>query len=567
MEKLLCLLTVFLMLVSCSKTPEPVPVTPEPEPEREKVTLEIEPEELDVFFLNKRSGELAEADTLIFHMPIPVASAELLRLLQSLPQDKKREYIFAYEDMEYTIDVSSLDIKDFDYHSYPLNTLEKGTVDRSVYFDIQVFKVKEDTGEEYVFTPSNVAVNPGAVFRVPYDAEKSWSFEVGDYVDLQYLWRVDYTEAGVYSPDVYAAQKMKAYQPGLYDSFSEEEIAYQLEMCKLYCADGSFDFYYPDKAVLSGVDPFHFGYLGVDQVTYHWRDQTYTLKREDFDASWFEVIHLTLYIPLIFEKQDFRQSEVEVEVAQITEIDDNSWSGIATIEKGFHNAEEIISSLPLPSRSKVGDYVTVIYTYNKDNGEFTFLELMPADGPGEIPIAKPVIYLYPEEETDVSVRLDFPGRLGATYPQYEEGWNITAYPDGTLEDESGRHYAYLFYEGDMKYEFDLSDAACVKREDSVPFLQETLAKMGLKETEINDFIVYWLPYLEESPYNLISFKNDVYDKLSDLEVTPKPDSILRVYMVFQGTDEEVEGKELEIQPFERKGFTVVEWGGTRLPER
>ena len=282
MEKLLCLLTVFLMLVSCAPKTEPVP-EPVPEPEREKVTLEIEPEELDVFFLGKRSEELTEADTLIFHMPIPMASAELLRLLQSLPQDKKREYIFTYEDMEYPVDVPSLDIKDYDYHTYPLDTLEKGKIDRSVYYTTGIFQVKEDTGEEYVFTPSNVDVNPDAVFKVPYSGEKTRSFKAGDYVMLEYLWRVDYVEAGVYSPDVYKAQKLDAYQPGLYDSFSEEEIAYQLELRKLYCADGSFDFYFPDKAVLSGAEAFHFGYLGVDQVTYHWRDQTYTLKREAFD--------------------------------------------------------------------------------------------------------------------------------------------------------------------------------------------------------------------------------------------------------------------------------------------
>ena len=46
--------------------------------------------------------------------------------------------------------------------------------------------------------------------------------------------------------------------------------------------------------------------------------------------------------------------------------------------------------------------------------------------------AKPVIYLYPEQETTVSVSLDYAGTLTATYPAYEDGWRVTAEPDGTL---------------------------------------------------------------------------------------------------------------------------------------
>ena len=47
---------------------------------------------------------------------------------------------------------------------------------------------------------------------------------------------------------------------------------------------------------------------------------------------------------------------------------------------------------------------------------------------------KPVIYLYPEQEQDVSVRLDYDGKLTCTYPEYDDGWDVTAAPDGTLTD-------------------------------------------------------------------------------------------------------------------------------------
>ena len=46
---------------------------------------------------------------------------------------------------------------------------------------------------------------------------------------------------------------------------------------------------------------------------------------------------------------------------------------------------------------------------------------------------KPVIYLYPEEETDIHVRLTLDGDLTVSYPAYpDDGWNITATPDGLV---------------------------------------------------------------------------------------------------------------------------------------
>ena len=55
--------------------------------------------------------------------------------------------------------------------------------------------------------------------------------------------------------------------------------------------------------------------------------------------------------------------------------------------------------------------------------------------------AKPVIYLYPEEETAVTVKLDYAGALTCTYPAYGNGWAVTACPDGTLTDDAGQTYS------------------------------------------------------------------------------------------------------------------------------
>lgn len=70
--------------------------------------------------------------------------------------------------------------------------------------------------------------------------------------------------------------------------------------------------------------------------------------------------------------------------------------------------------------------------------------------------AKPVVYLYPEEETQVTVQLDYAGELTCTYPAYNGGWTVTASPDGTLTDGEGQTYSYLYWEGKDNVEYDFS---------------------------------------------------------------------------------------------------------------
>ncbi|WP_298481686.1 hypothetical protein [uncultured Ruminococcus sp.] len=178
---------------------------------------------------------------------------------------------------------------------------------------------------------------------------------------------------------------------------------------------------------------------------------------------------------------------------------------------------------------------------------------------------KPVIYLYPEEETEVSVRLDFAGELTCTYPAYENGWNVIAQPDGTLTNlADGKEYSYLYWEGMSQTAWDMSEGFVVKGEDTAHFLQETLSAMGLTPREYNEFIVYWLPRMQENPYNLITFQQDAYTDAAKLEITPEPDSVLRVFMAYQALDEPLTVEEAEIEPFTRNGFAVVEWGGTEV---
>lgn len=175
---------------------------------------------------------------------------------------------------------------------------------------------------------------------------------------------------------------------------------------------------------------------------------------------------------------------------------------------------------------------------------------------------KPVIYLYPTQPTDCTVQVDY-GRFTYSYPSYNGGWNVTAYPDGRLinKADNSQHY-YLFWEGNRRIDWDFSSGFVVKGSDTQRFLLEKLAYLGLTPREYNDFITYWVPQMQHEPYNLITFAGEQYDALAPLTVTPAPDSILRVHMVFKSLDAPIDIPPQELTPFERSGFTVVEWGGT-----
>jgi len=181
-------------------------------------------------------------------------------------------------------------------------------------------------------------------------------------------------------------------------------------------------------------------------------------------------------------------------------------------------------------------------------------------------VDKPVIYLYPQTPIECDLRVIFDGELICTYPEHgTNGWqNFTAYPDGTLIFPDGKQYYCLFWEGMADTEYDFSKGFCVAGEDTAAFLEWALAEQGLTPREANEFIIYWLPRMQNNAYNLISFQTDAYTDSAALEINPAPDSLLRVFMAYIPLDEAVEIQPQTFEPFERKGFCVVEWGGTEI---
>ena len=250
-----------------------------------------------------------------------------------------------------------------------------------------------------------------------------------------------------------------------------------------------------------------------------------------------------------------------------------------TITEIYANCFFARSVIPMPYEIKlngklsddwcVGDQVSCTYenTWYDDKNQRVEADMLTIEMSNWTPDAavayKPVIYLYPEEQTEVSVELELNGDLVCTYPDYGEGWKVTAYPDGTLADDRGISYNYLYWEGKLDAAWEQSQGFCIKGSDTAAFLEGALEQLGLSRREANEFIVFWLPMMQDNPYNVISFQQEAYTDAAKLEVTPEPDTVIRVFMTWQPSDYYLDLESPVLKAPERNGFTVVEWGGTK----
>ena len=176
---------------------------------------------------------------------------------------------------------------------------------------------------------------------------------------------------------------------------------------------------------------------------------------------------------------------------------------------------------------------------------------------------KPILYLYPEEDIDVKVKFGNEKVLKTTYPKYDKEWNVHVKSDGSIIDKNGRNYYALYWDEDNDLDEDFKNGFYVKSEDSIKFLEEKLNEIGLTEREANEFIMYWLPIMQENGNNLVRFEfTKEREKENKLIIEPKPDSMLRVGIIIKKVDKKVKIKEQKLEHFDRVGFSVVEWGGT-----
>jgi hypothetical protein len=182
---------------------------------------------------------------------------------------------------------------------------------------------------------------------------------------------------------------------------------------------------------------------------------------------------------------------------------------------------------------------------------------------------KPVIYLYSPTDLAVDVQLTPKGTLSYTYPVYENGWKGTVKAKGGMTINK-QHYPYLFWEGEIKAIDALVDYSLgfvVAKNDITTFLEEKLTEMGFNDQERTDFITFWAPRMVGTKKNHVQFIfNEAYDNIATLNITPKPDHVFRLYMLWTPLPESasINPTPQKLSTVKRDGFSVVEWGGSEL---
>ena len=121
----------------------------------------------------------------------------------------------------------------------------------------------------------------------------------------------------------------------------------------------------------------------------------------------------------------------------------------------------------------------------------------------------------------------------------------------------------------MNFKPDLSKGFCVPGKDTEVFLRDASEQLGLNAKETEFFVSYWTPRMKQNTFNVITFQTTTFDEAAKLKITPEPDVLLRVNMLWYPSDEYVEIKAQDLSAIglplsERHGFTAVEWGGEML---
>lgn len=174
--------------------------------------------------------------------------------------------------------------------------------------------------------------------------------------------------------------------------------------------------------------------------------------------------------------------------------------------------------------------------------------------------AKPVIYLYPTKEMSVDVKVG--ADVTISDPRYNQGWKVTASPNGTIK-LGGKTYDYLFWEGQGNGSYPKIDRGFVARQaDLKQTLNDHLTKLGLNAKEKADFMDFWMAKLPTTPYVRLTWLMTAdMNRLAPLTINPKPDSLIRIFLDYEGLQNPIDIKPQNLYSIPRKGFTVVEWGG------
>ncbi|CAE6465775.1 unnamed protein product [Rhizoctonia solani] len=243
---------------------------------------------------------------------------------------------------------------------------------------------------------------------------------------------------------------------------------------------------------------------------------------------------------------------------------------------------------------------------------------------------KPVIYIFPANTMkDIQVHLSltqgwsfsgiYPPTNITTISDNSMGlgqninWRVDAKPNGTLLDHTThREVTYLFWEAQTNPKslfsppatrpstptemstlaFDPaspillpSQSALLPCEKVTNYIDDVLLTLGLHTEARTSFITYWLPQLSNHAFVALRFlAQEDYEKAAPLNITPAPEVIARVFMLFKGIEESEIGLWSEAaaracmdvsmwrnivgidvaKVHDKSLFRVLEWGGMEV---
>lgn len=177
-----------------------------------------------------------------------------------------------------------------------------------------------------------------------------------------------------------------------------------------------------------------------------------------------------------------------------------------------------------------------------------------------IVLYKPNIYIYPTEIIQLSVTLSFPlgGRVISSIPEYGTGWNVTVDTNGLIDNT----YSYLFYESTQPDIWQKSHGWVIKTTELESFFKENMLDYGFNGQEIDDFIDYWIPRLDEYTfYSIYPQTETLIKEAVKLDFSKQPDNLLRLFYVVKGHNH-FQNNLIEpiIDNFKREGYFATEWG-------
>ncbi|KAG1812598.1 uncharacterized protein BJ212DRAFT_459416 [Suillus subaureus] len=231
---------------------------------------------------------------------------------------------------------------------------------------------------------------------------------------------------------------------------------------------------------------------------------------------------------------------------------------------------------------------------------------------------KPVIYLYSPSDIDVSVKISLipEWTLSVIYPVVateDHGqrleWNVRTHQDGSLtEHNSGLDVSYLFWEAETNLQafpqspafepqsvdtfnpisssLDDMDSIVIPADKASVYLDKSLKVLGLHTEARTSFITYWLPSILKHEYIALRFVSQAaYERAASLSISPQPDVVTRVFMLFRGIPKEHLANWSNAQTQAEKDvawwvgvvgvdparagdvtlFRVLEWGGMEVP--